>query len=83
MSTKLTLNVDGAVVDKAKRYAKKHNTSLSKMIENYLQSITSSSKSGEEDITPLVKSLMGIVKLPKGFDEKKYYGEYLSKKYKL
>ena len=32
-------------------------------------------------ITPLVKSLIGIAKLPKDFDFKKEYGDYLYNKY--
>lgn len=40
MESKLTLKLDKQVINHAKTYAKMHNTSLSKMIENYLQSIT-------------------------------------------
>lgn len=36
-----------------------------------------------ENISPKVKSLSGIVKLPKNFDEKKEFEKYLSKKYGL
>lgn len=32
-------------------------------------------------ITPIVKSLVGVIKLPKDFDYKKDYAEYLLKKY--
>ena len=34
-----------------------------------------------EKISPKVKSLSGIVKLPKNFDEKKEFHNYLEKKY--
>lgn len=34
-----------------------------------------------EKISPKVKSLSGIVKLPKNFDEKKEYQNHLEKKY--
>ena len=34
-----------------------------------------------ENISPKVKSLSGIVKLPKNFDEKKEFHNYLEKKY--
>ena len=34
------------------------------------------------EITPLVESLSGVVKLPKDFDYKKEYTDYLTEKYK-
>ena len=42
MNTKLTLNLDKSVIEKAKAYLKSHNTSLSKVIEAYLSSLTDS-----------------------------------------
>jgi predicted HicB family RNase H-like nuclease len=36
MDTKLTLKLDGDIIEQAKIYAKKKNTSLSKLIESYL-----------------------------------------------
>jgi hypothetical protein len=32
-------------------------------------------------ITPIIKSLSGVIKLPKDYDYKKDYAEYLLKKY--
>jgi predicted HicB family RNase H-like nuclease len=40
MDSKLTLKLNDSVIAKAKQYAKEHNISLSRMIENYLTSIT-------------------------------------------
>lgn len=81
MDTKLTLKLDEDIIEKAKEYAKAKKTSLSVLIENYLQKITSEKKT-KKNITPLVKSLSGIVKLPKDHDPKKEYSDYLSNKYK-
>jgi antitoxin component of RelBE/YafQ-DinJ toxin-antitoxin module len=81
MDTKLTLKLDQAVIEKAKDFAKLQETSLSRLIENYLQRITDEAKLPEK-ITPLVKSLSGIIKLPKRFDDKKAYADYLASKYK-
>ncbi len=81
MNTKLTLKLEQTVIDKAKDYAKDHRTSLSKLIENYLLNITNK-KEQTESITPLVKSLSGIIKLPTDFDPKKDYGDFLINKYK-
>lgn len=44
MNTKLTLNLDKEIINEAKIYAKSHRVSLSKLIENYLNSLTQKSK---------------------------------------
>ncbi|MFA6261744.1 MAG: DUF6364 family protein [Bacteroidia bacterium] len=81
MDTKLTLKLDEDVIEKAKGYAKLKKTSLSALIENYLQKITADKKT-KSKITPLVKSLSGIIELPKNSDHKKDYTDYLTRKYK-
>ncbi len=81
MDTKLTLKLDRIIIQQAKKYAKQKNISLSKLIENYLQKILSEKKT-DIDITPLVKSLSGIIKLPEDLDPKQEYGEFLENKYK-
>ena len=80
MYTKLTLRLDSSIITRAKRYAKKQNTSLSKMFESYLDSLTKENNSGIE-ITPLVKSLSGLIELPADYDYRKDYSDYLDKKY--
>lgn len=80
MDTKLTLKLESTVIDEAKKYAKKNKTSLSRMIENYLKSVTGKSDTSEQ-ITPLVKSLSGIINLESP-EYKKDYKDYLSEKYK-
>jgi macrodomain Ter protein organizer (MatP/YcbG family) len=81
MDTKLTLKLEQSVIEKAKDYAKRQKTSLSRLIENYLLNITEE-EVAEEKITPLVRSLSGIIDLPIDFDHKKGYTDYLTKKYK-
>lgn len=80
MDTKLTLKLEETIIEKAKDYAKNHKTSLSKLIENYLLNITGD-KVNDEKITPLVKSLSGVINLPEGFDHKKGYADFLTGKY--
>ena len=63
MDAKLTLKLDEEIIEKAKAFAKAKSISLSGLIENYLQKLTTDS--GDEKITPLVKSLSGIIDLPK------------------
>ncbi|MES2765152.1 MAG: DUF6364 family protein [Bacteroidota bacterium] len=79
MNTKLTLNIDQNIIEEAKSYAKNHSVSLSKLIENYLLSLTK--KNGEKSkVSPLVESLTGIIP-PESDDLKKEYSDYLFKKY--
>ena len=80
MDTKLTIKLDNDVISRAKRYAQRRRTSLSKMIESYLDSVTKSDPDDIE-ITPLVKSLSGVVSVPEDFDYKKERTDYLVKKY--
>ena len=81
METKLTLKLDKAVIGRAKSYAKRRKTSLSNLVENYLEHITSP-ESGDEEISPLVKKLSGIIHLSPGYDYKKKYRAHLKKKYR-
>jgi hypothetical protein len=83
MDAKLTLKLNTLVIERAKSYAKHKNTSLSRLIEGYLDHITRSSEetSNTEEITPLVKSLSGVLHLPKAADSKIEYGKHISKKY--
>jgi len=82
MDTKLTLKLDQAIIEKAKFYAKTKKTSVSKLIENYLQCITENSSNDKQEITPVVKSLSGIIKLTKNYNSKKEYADFLIQKYK-
>lgn len=79
MDSKLTLKLNQQIIDQAKKYAKENNTSLSKLIENYLQAVTSRKKKSSK-ISPLVESLTGVIKL-ENTDYKKDYTDYLSQKY--
>jgi hypothetical protein len=69
------------VILRAKDYAQNHKISLSKMIESYLDSVTKD-KPTDIEITPLVESLSGVIHLPKDFDYKKEYSDFISEKYK-
>ncbi len=82
METKLTLRLNDHVIKRAKIYAKKQRTSLSKMIESYLDSLTKEKSTEQEtEITPLIESLSGVIDLPKDFDYKKEYRDYIIEKY--
>jgi hypothetical protein len=80
METKLTIKLKKNIIDRAKKYANDQDTSLSKLIENYLEAITSPS-GGKSKISPLVRSISGVVKLPEDFNHKEIYHQHLDEKY--
>ncbi len=79
MDTKLTLKLDGEIIAKAKSYAKMKNTSLSKLIESYLDQLVE--PKSHRHITPLVKSLSGVIDLPSDFKARNEYKKHVLKKY--
>jgi hypothetical protein len=81
MTTKLTLTVKESIVKKAKSYAKQTGRSLSELIENYLKTLTEDHQGGTQQISPKLKKLVGAVKLPADFDEKKELPSYFERKY--
>jgi len=81
MNTKLTLSLRKDVIEKAKLYAKENNISLSFLIENFLQKITSET-SKEEIHGSIVDELSGIINLDNTIDENEIQTEYLIEKYK-
>lgn len=82
MDTKLTLKLNQKVIEKAKKYASNKNMSLSRIVESYLQSLTSESSKDEFDISPFVKSMATGVQLPTDLNSKKEYSEHLLEKHK-
>ena len=60
MEVKLTLKMDKSVIDSAKKYAKKHDRSLSNMVENYFGSL-SSEPDYHKKHSSVIESLTGIL----------------------
>lgn len=81
MTTKLTLTIEEKVIKSAKRYASKKGRSLSRLVENYLRSLSEPDES-DADTSPRVKRLLGSIQLPSDFDYKSSLEESISKKYK-
>ena len=85
MDTKLTLKLDKNVIERAKIYASKQKVSVSSIVENYLDAITSTEKKIKEiEISDFVKSIgiEGVV-LPEDFNYKKEIQDILCEKYGL
>lgn len=82
MKKKLTLTMEKKVIEKAKRYAKKKNHSLSDIVENYFKLLTlEERKQNEETLSPIVKSLKSSFKASKKMDYKKELEKRLNEKH--
>lgn len=79
MTRKLTLSINEKTVLKAKRISRRRGKSISKMVEEYLNSITEK----EEQKESLVKKSSGVLesKIAANLDWKKTKADYLKKKY--
>jgi hypothetical protein len=74
--TKLTIRVSRDLVDGAKRYAKEHDTSLTRLVSAYLRQLTLAGDPLAD--APIVRRLSGI--LSRDATVKDYY-RYLEEKY--
>ena len=74
--TKLTLRVDEPIVEAAKAYARQHNTSLSKLVSEYLRALVR--EEGSSAQTPILQELTNI--LPAETSTQEYY-THLEDKY--
>ncbi len=63
--SKLTLSINQAIINDAKAYAKSNGKSLSKIVEEYLKSLSKSEKG--KSPRKLVMELKGSVKMPEEF----------------
>ena len=81
MTTKLTLTVEKSVIEKAKKYAKGTQRSLSEMVQKYLESLVEESEKSE--LSPKIKNLAGSLKLPENVDYDKALDDYYKEKYDL
>lgn len=82
MDTKLTLKLNQRVIEKAKEYASVKKMSLSRIVEAYLQSLTTANDTSEFEISPFVKSIATGTEIPTDLDYKKEYSDFLIEKYK-
>lgn len=83
-SYKLTLSMEPSVVFWAKEIAKKKHMSLSKLVENYLKSISKDKKIVVADgleIADSVKQIVVVNKPTPDFDHKKQYRKHIKNKH--
>ncbi len=60
MNAKLTLSFDKNVIKKAKQYAETHHTSVSALVQNFLNSLTEKKEKVDRiEISPRVQEISG------------------------
>jgi hypothetical protein len=83
METKLTLKLSSSTINQAKRYIRRHKGySLSRLVENYFDSLTRDEKQNRSRIPPIVSSLAGALKNKNIGNPSDDYSAYLLEKYK-
>jgi hypothetical protein len=80
MTSKLTLSVEKQVILKAKRYAKRHNKSLSEIVTSYLDFL-SRDKDTIPDIDPEVLEISDEIPIEKLSAQGDSKFDYLTDKY--
>jgi uncharacterized protein DUF6364 len=72
--TKLTLSVDPTVVEQAKRFSRRNQTTVSALVQGFLGSLEDS----EEVATPVVSRLRGVLPAGASRDD---YRDHLAEKH--
>ena len=76
-ATKLTLLVDKKIVERTKRYARHHHTTISRLVSRLLERLT---HGDAEELPPAVMWLVGVLPKEASLDE---HRTRLRDKYKL
>ena len=74
---RLNITVDPAVVERARRYTQRHNTSISRLVTEFLAQLPEEDEFNET-LTPTVRRLLGVAK---GTSDREDYRRYLVEKY--
>ena len=87
MQTKLTLRLERDLIERAKRYARARGTSVSQIVANYFQALTTEEETASEprdhwkqDLPPITRSLVGLA-AGSHLDEEDYR-RYLEEKHR-
>lgn len=78
MSKKLTLRLDETVIERAKEYASKRNTSVSQLVEAYFAAVTEENREREQkSLSDTTRQFIGLLEEADEDD----YKQYLEEKY--
>lgn len=87
MKTKLTLNVDHKIIERAKKVSAKRKVSLSAIVEDYLDKISEKSvlntdETNEPSLLERIRKYTNNAKpFPEDYDYKKVWHDHLDEKY--
>ena len=73
---KLTLSVDESVIERARRYSERHQTSISRLVSTFLEALAK--EEPDSNLSPTVRRLAGILPADVSGDE---YRRYLEEKH--
>jgi len=80
--SKLTLSIEDEIIKKAKEYARKHNKSISRMVEAYFRNLTENRRTEPfSQATPVTDSLAGSLQGIQPDDLKTERMKYLERKF--
>ena len=71
MKKRLTVTIDEGLIERAKYYSEKRGKTLSQTVEDYFALMGHPVEISEEELSPEVRSLMGILE---GYDKMGYDG---------
>jgi hypothetical protein len=72
MKKKLTLTIEESVKNRARKYADRHDTSISNMVENYLESVTKEDTGFTPEPDSWTESMIGVARLSPENDRMSY-----------
>ena len=75
---RLNITVDAAVVGRARRYTRRHKTSISGLVSEFLAQLPDGSGTESDDLSPTVRRLLGIAV---GGPDREDYRRHLVEKY--
>lgn len=75
---RLNLTVDRAAIERARRFSDRHNTSISRLVNDFLSSLPLDPELADEDLSPSVRRLLGIAS---GDADRDAYRRHLLEKY--
>jgi hypothetical protein len=78
MSKKLTLRLDETVIERAKEYASRRDTSVSRLVEAYFDAVTEENREREQtSLSDTTRQFIGLLEEA----DKSDYKQYLEEKY--
>ena len=78
MNAKLTLKLDKNAIERAKNFAQQTNQSLSSLVQNYFNLISEKYEIKENDISPIVQEISGIIELDNNFNHRDEYYKHIN-----